>query len=103
MRGRKARTIPRVGFKLRLRQDLLAQLDLILLNPSTQKVTYGKRADLIEGLIQRWITEQVQGAQGATTLDLHKARIALGMLRSGNITDLPAATKLLAEALGESA
>jgi hypothetical protein len=46
---------------LRIREDLAATVDLLLLDPMREKVGYGKWSDLIEALLRRWINEQRSG------------------------------------------
>lgn len=103
MRGRKPHSMPRERKVLRLRADLSAQVDLLLLNPTTGKAAMGQWNFLVETLLQRWLKDRTQGSAGTPTFDVYKARVALGLLQGGNIGDLGAAIKLLEEALGAPA
>lgn len=59
--GRKPRTIPRIGKRVYIRQDIMATVDLILLDPMREKVKYGKWSDLLEALLRNWVAEQRSG------------------------------------------
>jgi len=104
MKGRPVRAVPRIRRDLRLREDLVAQIDLLLLDPTSKRIAYGAWSDLVETLMTEWLTKQIQGASGAKPLLPHKAVIALNMLESATVVNwaqvLPEAIKLLRESLG---
>ncbi len=52
--------------KLRIREDIAATVDLILLDPMREKIRYGKWSDLVEALLRNWIAEQRSGGQRRT-------------------------------------
>ena len=57
--GRKPYAEPRVAWKVYLPQQLAAQVELLLLDPMREKVKYGARNELLEGLLRDWILEQI--------------------------------------------
>lgn len=56
--GRKPNSIPTVPWKLYIRADLAAEVELLLLDPMREKVRYGERNRLIESLLEDWLKEQ---------------------------------------------
>lgn len=56
--GRKPFSDPTVEFRLRLPQSLVAQVDLMLYDPTTGKVEYAGRGRYIEALIRRDLEER---------------------------------------------
>lgn len=80
--GRKPRAIPRSEKHIRIREDIMATVDLLLLDPMRAKVKYGKRSDLIEDLLRQWIDEQrADAGERVTTADAGRVQIALGLLQ----------------------
>jgi hypothetical protein len=57
---RPKRTIPAKSRNVRIPEDLDAQVQLLLMNPRTGSVKYGKWSQLIEALLRRWVAEQRQ-------------------------------------------
>ena len=56
--GRKPYAEPRVAWKIYLPQQLAAQVELLLLDPMREKVKYGARNELLEGLLRDWLERQ---------------------------------------------
>lgn len=50
--GKPRKATPTTGWKVRIPEDLAAKVDLIMMDPLTQKVTYGARSDYIVALIR---------------------------------------------------
>lgn len=56
--GRPPKAIPTVEWKVYIRSDLAAQVELLLTDPMREKVRYGKRGQLIEQLLEAWLKTQ---------------------------------------------
>lgn len=56
-------TDPTVIKRLYLRQTLVAQVELRLMNPMRGRPQYGAWGKLIEQLLTRWLEEEAQAAQ----------------------------------------
>ena len=41
-----------------LPERLVAQVDILLYDPTTGRIEYGKRSELIRKLLERWVDEQ---------------------------------------------
>jgi len=54
-RGRKALSDPPVKFSVCIPQSLSNKLDLLLLDPTHKRCTYGAKSALISSLLQGWI------------------------------------------------
>lgn len=57
-KGRKPDTVASVEWKLHIRVDIAAQVELLLKDPMRNKVKYGARSQLTEMLYQQWIDIQ---------------------------------------------
>lgn len=55
--GRKALADPPVEKSLNLPSSLVAEVELRLFDPSTNKVKYGEFAKLVERLLREWLQE----------------------------------------------
>ena len=50
--GRPRKTVATTGWKIRMPEDLAAKVDLIMMDPLTQRVAYGARSDYIVALVR---------------------------------------------------
>lgn len=57
-RGRKEHLDPPVEKALSLPSSVVAEVELRLYDPSTQKTRYGAFAQLVESLLRQWLSEQ---------------------------------------------
>ena len=58
MKGRPRVPYLRVDFKVSLPAALAAEIDLIFVNPLTNRPKYGARARLVTSLLQQWLDQQ---------------------------------------------
>lgn len=56
--GRPKAAIPSVEWKVYIRADLAAQVELLLTDPMRERVKYGARGRLLESLLQAWLDAQ---------------------------------------------
>lgn len=56
--GRKPLAMPRKPVTVYIREDLLAKLELLLLDPMRDRSKYGSRTEYFEGLIERDLKER---------------------------------------------
>lgn len=61
-RGRTPRTIPSVRWRVEVRSDLAAQVEVLLYDPVLEIVTYGARTALINKLLAEWLETQKKGS-----------------------------------------
>ena len=54
-KGRKPYTEPRIQWKVYLRLTVAAQIELLLLDPTREKIRYGARNELIERLLLEYL------------------------------------------------
>jgi len=57
-RGRKPLTTPSIEWKNSIPSPLAAEIELLLLDPISGRVTYGARSQLIESLLRDWVDKQ---------------------------------------------
>jgi len=55
--GRKPNAIPRIPWKVMVRADLAAEVELIITDPMREKPKYGARTQLLEMLLERYLKE----------------------------------------------
>ena len=55
--GRKPNAIPRIPWKVMVRADLAAEVELLITDPMRDKPAYGARTKLIEGLLEKHLQE----------------------------------------------
>lgn len=56
--GRKKKTDPPVEWKVNVPQVIVAQVELLLLDPITHKTRYGARSKLVTQLLLQWLEIQ---------------------------------------------
>lgn len=61
--GRPRNKVPRIKWDVYIRQDLAAQIELLLADPMRERVKYGARGELIESLLEEWLQKQRAGVQ----------------------------------------
>lgn len=67
--GRKPLAIPTVEWKHWIPVDLAAEVELLLKDPVRDKVKYGARGELLTQLLRKWVDEQRQMVEVASTLE----------------------------------
>lgn len=66
--GRKPNAIPRIPWKVMVRADLAAEVELIITDPMREKPKYGARTALLEMLLERYLKEvRLKAQQAAPT------------------------------------
>ena len=53
-------TTPKVLWRIRIPEDLAAEVDLLLFDPVTGNPRYGSKAQLMEQLLRDWVEDQKQ-------------------------------------------
>lgn len=53
--GRPHKTIPTVPWRVHIPVDIAAEVELLCIDPVTQKVQYGKRAEFIEAACREYL------------------------------------------------
>lgn len=53
--GRPPNKIQRIPWRVYIRADLAAQVELLLMNSATGRVRYGTRGELLEQLLEDWM------------------------------------------------
>ncbi len=64
--------MPRIPWRVYIRTDLAAEVELLLLDPLRAKVRYGSRGELIESLLAEWIQERKLELQPKETANERK-------------------------------
>lgn len=57
-RGPAPRTIPNIRWRVDVRQDLAASVELLLLDPVSGTIAYGARNQLLNTLLAEWLEKQ---------------------------------------------
>ena len=59
-RGRKPLMIPTIDWKCQIPVDVATKVDLLLLDPLTNKPVYGSRSVLVTSLLRAWLSSRIK-------------------------------------------